>query len=101
MVNKTECDPISLKRGVSQGILLDPLLFTFYINDIKSNLSKTSTFVQYTHDTTILASSASKRRNFKQDYSYLLNFFNTHTQALLKFSETEYNVFDNKNTNIR
>ena len=47
---------INLKRGVSQGTILGPLLFNIYVKDLAKIVEKDCTVVQYADDTFLFTS---------------------------------------------
>ena len=54
--NKLSPKWVHVKHGVPQGLLLGPLLFLIYINDLSLSISKLANPILFADDTTIIIS---------------------------------------------
>ena len=83
-----ESNRIALNRGVPQGIVLGPLLFSIYVNYMKDDTVVNSNITQYVDDTFIFAVQKQFRnQNYILKRESLNSFF---------FQENELNVNESK-----
>ena len=72
---------ISIKQGVPQGTILDPVLFLIYVNEMK-DLKITYKIVQYADDTLVFTSNEytqMAKQELEHSLEYLVHFLNTTT----------------------
>ena len=92
----------SVSRGVPQGSILGPLLFTLYINDVP-NLITNSQAMLYADDTTLYTSSkfpANIQVTLNNDIKILENWFKEN-KLKINASKTEYMLVSNNRTRKR
>ena len=97
-VNGTHSDWLELNRGVPQGTVLGPLLFSLYVNDICSTLPPTCKIIQYADDTCLFVSCATdleSKEILETALGKLTMYFQSH-ELSLNLSKTEYLVVRGK-----
>ena len=100
-INDTYSDWLQLNRGVPQGTVLGPLLFSLYINDICQILPPGCKIVQYADDTCLFVAcetDAEAERLLSDAIRSVLRYFETH-QLTLNVEKTEYLVIQPKREN--
>ena len=75
-IQNIQSDPNELTRGVPQGMVVGPLLFNLYINDMRKYLDNETELIQYADDTIVLTTNTSiedgkKIRNGNTKVNYL------------------------------
>ena len=98
LINNVNSDEITLERGVPQGIVLGPLLFNIYINDLRDEIDKNCEVVQYADDTLLRASAPIQRecKTIIEKNLILLTKYFTSLKLQLNPSKTEFILFSRK-----
>ena len=84
---------MKLVRGVPQGTILGPLLFTLYVNDIIEQIN--CDVAQYADDTLLFTASTDLDeacRKLEQNYGQLVQYFNMHKMQV-NVDKTDFIVF--------
>ena len=71
-------DELMLHRGVQRGAVLDPLLFSLYINDMATRVDNETELIKYADDTVILTFDTSidkSKIKFEQNANKIILFF--------------------------
>ena len=100
-VNGESSDWILLTRGVPQGTVLGPVLFSLYLNDIARCLPRGCKIVQYADDTCIFVScktDTEAKRLLTSALECILQYFQCH-ELTLNVNKTEYLVIEPKRSN--
>ena len=90
-----ECD-----RGVPQGTVLGPLLFSLYVNDINSILPDGCHIVQYADDTCLFVSCGTdveSNRVLSDAMDRIISYFESH-ELTLNVSKTDYVIIHSRRT---
>ena len=99
-VNNKTSDSYKLIKGVPQGSILGPLLFTLYVNDLP-NVVKDSRVVLYADDTTLFTSNkypAKIQEDLNQDIRRLQDWF---LENKLKINEDKSEYMTISNSHVR
>ena len=97
-VKDTVSSWMQLIRGVPQGTILGPLLFTLYVNDIIDQIN--CDVAQYADDTLLFTASADideACQKLEQNCSQLVQYFNMHKMQV-NVDKTDFIVFKPKQT---
>jgi len=87
-----------IKHGVSQGSILVPLFFLFYINDLPRAINNKSIPVLFADDTSILTTSPNKN-DFQLKITTAFNFINEwlNTNLLsINFNNSLHTIYNKK-----
>jgi hypothetical protein len=88
-----------IKCGVPQGLILSPLFFLFYINDLPKLINKDNNMVLFADYTRIIIRDSNKLDfiiNINQTFQDINTWFNV-SRLTLNFSKTQYVEFRTKN----
>ena len=94
-LGQIESDWIEVQRGVPQGTVLGPLLFSLYINDLQNVLSSECEIVQYADDTFIFCNdkdSGKAKQMLERFIINVIDYFEKH-QLVVNKDKTEYIIF--------
>ena len=88
-----------IKFGLPQGLILGPLFFLFYINDLPKIINKDNNMVLFADDTSIIITDSNKPEfniNINQMFQDINTWFNVNLLTL-NFSKTQYLEFITRN----
>jgi hypothetical protein len=84
-----------IKNGIPQGLILGPLFFLLYTNDLPNISTKNNSMVFYAEDTSLLITVFNKldfNTNINQSLRSIISWFNTNLPTL-NFDKTHYVEF--------
>ena len=91
IVNSENSNLQLVKRGVPQGLILGPLLFLVYINDIGSNANIIGVLLLYADDTVLIENSSSETGDLKYLRTWLAR-----NKVDLNYTKSKFVIFERR-----